>query len=130
MEAKTMKILLIKIHLIAEEFFQFSLITYLILLFTESLKKGFVSFFFNPNIILAIVLISGVIMVITDNQALHHPSHRKRISFSEKIYLSLLTLGSMVLVYATISVLGVLAIVVTLIIGILIGLLSLLFFME
>lgn len=125
-----MKIWLIKIHLIAEEFFQFSLITYLLLLFTEAIKKGFVSFFFNPNILLTIVLVSGIIMVITDNPAFRSPAHHKKISFSQKLYLCLLTIGSMFLLYATVAHLGPIALIITIIMGTLIVFLSLLLFEE
>lgn len=49
--------------IIFSELFNVSLVTYLILLLLETLDKGFVSDFFNMNILLAIVLVSGVVMV-------------------------------------------------------------------
>ena len=46
----------IKIHVIAEELFQFSLVTYSILIVVETIKQGFVTNFFNINIRLFFVL--------------------------------------------------------------------------
>lgn len=51
---------------ISKDLFQVSLVTYLILLLLETVKTGFVSFFLDLNIILWVVLVSGVIMVLTD----------------------------------------------------------------
>lgn len=51
------------IGIITTELFHVSLVTYLILLLLETLDKGFVSDFFNLNILLGIVLLSGIVMV-------------------------------------------------------------------
>lgn len=48
--------------IISQELFNISLITYLVLLLIETLNKGFVTDFFNLNLLLAIVLISGLIL--------------------------------------------------------------------
>lgn len=53
------------LNIITKEIFQVSLITYLILLLAETVQEGFVSYFFNLNILLALVLVSGIIMTIT-----------------------------------------------------------------
>lgn len=50
---------------VSEELFQVSIVLYLILLLAETVKAGFVSNFFNLNILLWIVLISGVGMILT-----------------------------------------------------------------
>lgn len=56
------------LNVIGREFFQASLVTYLVLTLTETLKEGFVSNFFNMNYLLAAVLVSGIMMVLTDQE--------------------------------------------------------------
>jgi len=65
-----MKYWKVKIHFITKEIFYYSFAAYLILLFVETIKEGFVSFFFNITILLVIVLISGIVMVATDTKEL------------------------------------------------------------
>jgi hypothetical protein len=50
---------------ISKDLFQVSLVTYLILLLLETIKTGFVTFFFDLNILLWITLVSGILMVLT-----------------------------------------------------------------
>ncbi|MDB5178660.1 MAG: hypothetical protein JWN01_603 [Patescibacteria group bacterium] len=50
----------------SREFFQVSLVTYLLLTLAEALKEGFVSNFFNMNYLLLVVLLAGVAMVLTE----------------------------------------------------------------
>lgn len=54
------------LNIILTELFQISLITYLILLITETVKSSFVSEVFNLNILLGVVLISGIGKVLTE----------------------------------------------------------------
>jgi hypothetical protein len=54
------------INIIGREFFQVSLVTYLLLTLTEAIQEGFVSNFFNMNYLLIVVLITGVAMVLTE----------------------------------------------------------------
>jgi hypothetical protein len=81
----------LKIYLIAREFFQFSLLTYLILLLTEALSEGFVSFFFNLNILLGVVLLCGVVTILTYNKNLTLPPSKKmtRVDIEYSIALAL-----------------------------------------
>jgi hypothetical protein len=53
-------------NVVAKEFFQVSLVTYLLLTLAETLKEGFVSNFFNMNYLLVVVLVTGVGMVLTE----------------------------------------------------------------
>ena len=53
-----------RLNIIFEQIFQIFLLTYLILLLAETVKTGFVSFFFNLNILLVVVLISGILSII------------------------------------------------------------------
>src|SRR5690348_15382582 len=55
-----------KIAIVTKELFQVSLITYLVLLIVETIKVNFVSFFFNLNILLGLVLVSGIVMVLAE----------------------------------------------------------------
>lgn len=56
---------LTNIHIISDELFKASLVTYLFLLIMETVKEGFVSYFFNPAILLGIVIVSGIGMAVT-----------------------------------------------------------------
>jgi hypothetical protein len=53
-------------NIVAKEFFQVSLVTYLLLTLAETVHEGFVSNFFNMNYLLMVVLITGVAMVLTE----------------------------------------------------------------
>ncbi len=57
-----------KIYTIGREFFQVMLITYLVLVVTETIRPGTVSNFFNLNWLLGAVLIFGLAMVIAEPQ--------------------------------------------------------------
>jgi len=119
-----------KIYIFAEEFFQFSLITYLILLFAETLQTGFVSYFFNLNILLGVVLISGITMLITQREQKEKPLPRKKMRRSDVIYTIFLALGGGLLVYLKVQEIGNIAIIIACITTIIIILLSFLLFME
>ncbi len=54
------------INIASKEFFQATLVTYLLLTLAEVWREGFVSNFFNMNYLLIIVLISGVAMVLSE----------------------------------------------------------------
>ena len=54
------------LNIVGREFFQVSLVTYLGLTLGETLRPGFVSNFFNLNYVLLVVLVSGVVMVLTE----------------------------------------------------------------
>src|SRR5947207_669165 len=101
-----------KVHLLSEEFFQYSLITYLILLLAETLKEGFVSFFFNLNILLVVVLVSGVVMVLTHNEHLEPEKTHHKIKTSDIEYTLVLATGGAMLVYFKTKDLGVISIVI------------------
>ncbi|SRR6266403_2262056 len=119
-----------KLHIIAEEFFQFSLITYLILFLTETLQTGFVSNFFNLNILLEIVLASGVIMVLTHDEKLDLPTKPRKLKFFDIVYILLLALGGGSLVYYKTLDLGSIAVWISLLTGGIIILLSLLVLID
>jgi hypothetical protein len=55
------------------------LVTYLLLTLAETFREGFVSNFFNINYLLAVVLVSGVAMVLTESEV-SVKKFRKRVS--------------------------------------------------
>ncbi len=55
-----------KLRIFITEFFQVSLVTYLILLLLETVSPGYVSNVFELNYLLGVVLVSGILMVISD----------------------------------------------------------------
>lgn len=70
-----------KLHFIAQEFFRYSLATYLLLLLAEAVKPGMVSFFFNMNILLAVVVVCGIGMILTqDKKFLLLPTNKRKKS--------------------------------------------------
>jgi hypothetical protein len=125
-----MKVWQAKVHLLSEEFFQYSLITYLILLLAETLKEGFVSFFFNLNILLVVVLVSGVVMVLTHNEHLEPEKTHHKIKTSDIEYTLVLATGGALLVYYKTKELGTIALVIAGLTAIIIVLLSLLLMTE
>jgi hypothetical protein len=56
------------INVVTKEFFQVFLVTYLLLTLAETYREGFVSNFFNINYLLAVVLVSGLAMVLTETE--------------------------------------------------------------
>jgi hypothetical protein len=56
------------VNVSSREFFQVFLVTYLLLTLAETYREGFVSNFFNINYLLAVVLVSGVAMVLTETE--------------------------------------------------------------
>lgn len=119
-----MKLWKIKVHLVAEEFFQYSLITYLILLFAETIKEGFVSFFFDLNILLVVVLLSGVIMVLTHHEELEKLKKPHKINGADIQNIFLFSVGGALLVFYKTFELGVIAFVIAGLTALIIALLS------
>jgi uncharacterized membrane protein len=122
-----LKLWKIKIYIIAKEFFQYSLITYIILLLAETVKEGIVSYFFNLNILLALVIVSGFVMAITyDEQIPQQATPPKKIKKRDIVWSSLLAIFGGFFIYAGTFELGVIAPIVGCLAAILILLLSLL----
>jgi hypothetical protein len=135
-----------KIGIIISELFNVSLVTYLILLLLETLSKGFVSDFFNLNILLGIVLISGIIMVsplaekrnlgmwdLVDRRMdllLAKIKFKKAITENDFYFAILVSVGGGVLVYFKTQELGNLSILIGIITMVIIALLSYLIFTE
>lgn len=125
-----MKHIKIKANLIVGELFQFSLVTYIILLIAETLQEGFVSYFFNINILLGIVLLTGIIMLITRYDRLEPQTSHQRFTLKNLLYALMVSLGGALLVYYKTALLGDTAIIIAILTGGIIILLSLLFFSD
>lgn len=122
-----LKLCKVKTYIIAKEFFHYSLITYLIILIAETIKEGIVSYFFNINILLTVVILSGFVMAITYDEKLNlHTPTLKKITYRDIIFSILLALGGGFFVYVGTFDMGNVAIVVGCLAVILILLLSLL----
>jgi hypothetical protein len=67
------------INSFGREFFQVLLVTYLLLTLAETFREGIVSNFFNINYLLAVVLVSGVAMVLTEAEV-SVKKFRKRVT--------------------------------------------------
>ncbi|MDI6821515.1 MAG: LytR C-terminal domain-containing protein [Actinomycetota bacterium] len=102
-----------------------SLATYLILLLLETIKEGFVSFFFNLNILLVIVLVSGVIAALTSREEKEEVRHEVITLKELGFIIGLGILGAILIWYKTAG-LGNLSRLLSFISGILIILLSIL----
>ena len=131
------------IGIIVTELFQVSLVTYLILLLAENLIPGAVSDFFNLNILLALVVASAVLMVLPVSekkwkdekkmlQVMLHQAFKqwdKEVALVKKsrfewLYVFLVSYGGGALVYYKTRELGLIAIALAILTGIIIWLLS------
>src|SRR5258706_5752120 len=116
----------LKTHIFSEEIFQFSLITYLVLLLSESLKTGFVSNFINLNIPLFIVLITGVLMVLTQQDKFEVIKPEKRnLSADIQTSIVLAVIGGLLVFFKT-QELGKISIAISILTMVLITFLSIL----
>jgi hypothetical protein len=124
------KIAFSKIHLLVEEFFQYSLLTYLILVFVELLKTGEVSFFINIYIILVLVLISGLIMILTHNKYLEPEKVKKHIKQVDIEHFILIAATGGVLIYLKMAELGISAIIIAFLAALFIFVTSIIIFVD
>ena len=69
------------LHAASKEFFGASLAVYLLIILAETLKSGYVSYFFNINFLLIVVLVTGVTMVLTDTDRLLLRSAQKLFTY-------------------------------------------------
>jgi len=131
------------IGIIVTELFQVSLVTYLVLLLAENIVPGAVSDFFNLNILLALVVVSAVLMVLPvsekkwkdEKKMLQKFLHlafeewdkeveRVKKSRFEWLYVFLVSYGGGALVYYKTRELGLIAVFLAFLSGIIIWLLS------
>ncbi|MBI3486025.1 hypothetical protein HY025_03700 [Candidatus Daviesbacteria bacterium] len=132
--------------IIFAELFQVSLVTYLILLVLETLQTGFVSNFFNMDVLFFIVLVSGIVMVLPTSEKkelsqwelvdkrlgeLLATINLKKVFAEKDFYFSLLiSLGGGVLIYFKTQELGSISIIISLVTAVIIALLSYLILID
>lgn len=105
------------------DFFQVSLLLYLLLFVFDEFKMGFVSNFINLNWILGIVVISGVLILFFKNKFIQE----KSLIINRKVdlfFISLISLVVIFFVYQEIRDLKWLALVISILSGILIWFIS------
>jgi uncharacterized membrane protein len=139
---------IINLHIISSELFQISLVTYLALLLLETVISGFVTFFFNLNWLLIVVVISGILMVATTynkrrnllteigwhniSQFLKHKKVKepKTLSKFQLYYAFLLSVGGGLLVYYKTGDLAQVSIIISAVTMVIIFILSILLLSE
>ena len=115
----------LKYSIIAEEFFQISLITYLILLLAETIKEGFVSYFLDLNIILGVVIISGLCMILTHDDERHLKKEgKKKLSSRDFEFFFIMSVAGALLIYYKTEELGTISLILTAFTAVIIFLLS------
>jgi hypothetical protein len=67
----------LSVNLIAKEFFQAGIITYLLLTLSEVYRKGFVTNYFNINYMLIPILLFGTLLALTDEGILNRLIRRR-----------------------------------------------------
>ena len=113
---------------IIEEIFRVSLISYLLFYLIDDFRKGFISDYFNLNILLGFTIISGIITVAWQKEE----KERKIPKIQKKDYIFIVILGliSAGLIYYRIKEIGKLAYLISAISGIIIILISILLLKE
>lgn len=103
-------------YIISREICLFSLLTYIVLLLAETIKKDVVSFFFNPHILLLFIFLSGFIAVMTYHEEKAADHHSKSSVLSKIFFISvcvLVILGGSLFVLFTTQGLGGIAVILT-----------------
>ncbi|MBI5127390.1 hypothetical protein HZA76_02945 [Candidatus Roizmanbacteria bacterium] len=116
------------INIIAEEFFHSFFFSFLFLLLIETSKKGFVSHFFNLNYLLAVILISGFMMIITEPQK--KVTYIKQATESDWLNVLIISLIGGFLVFEKTKQLGKISLIVSIFTVFFIFFLSALIFIE
>jgi hypothetical protein len=119
------------ISIVCKELFQVSLITYLILLVTELIKKESISYFFNLNYLMIIVVLSGILMLITNyNIDYKAEAQSSKLTSWNWQFIFLMSVGGGSLVYYKTADLGGLSLIISLLAMIIIFLLSYLIYTD
>ena len=114
-----------RLYIIFHEVFQYSLITYLVLTLIESMKEGFVSNFFNSNILLIPLLISGILMAYLRHANVPSDTQSK-ITNEDVQNILIFAISGTILVYFKIQDMGTISLYIAIAAGIIILLVSIL----
>ena len=118
-----------------KDVFQISLVTYLVFLLIEEFKKGFVTNNFNLNILLYLVIVSGIIAIFTekkeDNERKPEASKQAR-QITKGDYFLIFGVGILggVLIFLKTKDIGWISYIISIISSVLIVLLSILLFKD
>lgn len=117
------------LRILVAELFQVSLVTYLGLQILETVKTGYVSDFFDVNLLLTIVAGSGIVTTFMTPAHIPsapqpYPGITKKLSEWEWYFLVGLAAGGGFLVYYKTQTLGTIAIAISVLAGAIIALLS------
>jgi hypothetical protein len=109
---------------IIKEIFKISLISYLLFYLVENFKAGFISDYFNLNILLIITIISGVLTVGGKKEV----EEREVKKIKVKDYVFIIVLGAVAagLIYYSIKEIGKLAYLISIVSGVIVILISIL----
>lgn len=110
------------------EIFKISLISYLLFYLIDDFKNGFISNYFNLNILLITVIITGVLTVLLKSEKEERENNKiRRRDYIFIIILGVITAG---IIYYRIKEIGKLSFAIAIISGVIIILLSILFIGE
>lgn len=110
---------------IIREIFKVSLVSYLLLYLIDNYQIGFVSDYFNINILLTIALITGVITIIFKEETLDD-NLQKSLTKMDYLFIIIIGIISSLLVYFNIKEIGKLAYLISAVTGVIIILISIL----
>lgn len=113
---------------IISEIFKISLISYLVFYLIESFKSGFITDYFNLNILLIITILSGIFTVLVQSE--EEKREPQKIKKRDYIFIVILGVVAAGLIYYKIKGIGWLSYVISIISGIIIILLSILLLNE
>lgn len=111
---------------LAGEIFQVSLIAYLVFYLIEDLKAGFITDYFNLNILLILTILSGVLTVLFKKEGAEKKEEVVKIRKKDYIFVVILGIVTTGLIYYRIRETGWLAPVISIISGVIIILMSIL----
>jgi hypothetical protein len=117
-------------HEVMSEIFKVSLVSYLICYLVEDYKTGFVTDYFNLNILFWCAIASGVALVWIRGDEVENQKNVPKIHVRNYVVVVLLALFSMALVYTKIRSIGWLAYVIATVAGVIIAMLSLFLLAE
>ena len=113
---------------VIKEIFKISLISYLLLYLMENFKAGFISDYFNLNIILIITIISGILSVSGEKEVAE--KEIERIKVKDYVFITILGAIAALLIYYGIKDIGKLAYLISAVSGVIIILISILLISE
>jgi len=112
------------------DFFQYALITYLILLLIDTVWEKSVSYRINLNNLLIAIIISGIITVLSQGKSEREEKKVEKITKKDYVLISILgAMGALIVYYKTVSM-GMISIPISIISGLLISSLSILVLKE